>query len=256
MQGDYYAARRARMNDRSDIALRIVAVVLCSALLMMLISVCRPQPHVVGRTELAAAKAYAATLPAAVTRFITSELSGEHAWEELRTVRVGRYRKAWTQGDIEIIVISNFFGMSPGERLSRLQDQGLRPQTVTHLLDAPFEGAGCLVRRYEEYGWSHGGFVLVDPASGSLSSDEVTKCVLAGFDHLLGVPIANTFDFHTFPSSSVSAVLLDYLRQCSYEGKSDVLPMQTSRHGITTFPSLSCIQEEIDAALVSNQRGD
>jgi hypothetical protein len=249
------------MNNDSVLARFLGIIILggiCAAL--MFTSVFRPTPPAFSQTELREASDYLAKVPnqtripltpdnQPVTRFVTSENLGVLALEKLKLTRPGRYRRAWQVGDIEIIVASNILALSPSARQAWLAGKNLRSRTVAALMAAPLKSDGCIVQPYQANGWSQGGFVLADPAAGSLSRDAVTACVISGFDYLMGVPVAGVFDFRQFPSPAVSAILLDYLRQCSYAGKTDVTPRRTSNHGVTSFPSIRCINEAINGTI-------
>lgn len=221
----------------------------------------RVQPRDYPRADLMAAKQYVDGLNPntliplfpdnqPVSRLATGEPLGDQAINDLKLARPSLFRRAWGRADIEIVVISNFLHMTAAERQKALAGYSLRSNTSAMLLDAHPIDNGCIVYRYTENGWSEGGFLLVDPAAGSMTAADVSSCVIAGFDHLLGVPTEDgRFDFRRYPRPGVSMVVLDYLRHCAEIGETDVSPRQSSNYGVTNFPSIQCISRGIGEAI-------
>jgi hypothetical protein len=221
----------------------------------------RVQPRDYPRDDLTAAKQYVDRLQAdtliplspdnqPASRLMTSEPLGDQAAKDLKMARPTLFRNAWGLADIEIVVMSNFLRMTATERQNALASYSLRNATKKMLLDAQPVANGCAIYRYTLNGWSDGGFVLVDPAASSMTTADVTSCVIAGFDNLLGVPAQDgRFDLGTFPKSNVSMVVLDNLRHCAGIGETNVSPKQSSRSGVTNFPSIQCISRGIGEAI-------
>lgn len=244
-------------------AARIVVTLLAFGLMALVLSApwFRVQPRDYPRDDLTAAKQYVDRLDPdtlipltadnqPVSRLMTSEPSGDQAAKDLKMARPSLFRRAWVLADIEIVVVSNFLRMTATERQGVLASYNLRNATRKMLLDAQPVDNGCAVYRYTQNDWSDGGFVLVDPAAPSMTRADVTSCVIAGFDHLLGVPAqGGRFDLRTFPKPNVSMVVLDYLRHCAHIGETNVSPKQSSKSGMTNFPSIQCISRGIDEAI-------
>jgi hypothetical protein len=185
-----------------------------------------------------------------VSRVMTAEPVGEQAVKVLKAARPGLFRAAWTSADIEILIIPNFLHMTAPEREKALAAYKLRGWTRQILMDAKPVDNGCAIFRYEDFGWSQGGFLLVDAGAGSMAGKDVTPCVMAGFDYLMGVPAKSAdFDFRTFPKPEVSIILLAYLRHCSDLGETEVSPKQTANTQVTNFPSVRCMSRQIGAAI-------
>jgi hypothetical protein len=256
--------RVARNHTSEEVrTIRIFGTMLAIALMALLAfgPWFRVQPRDYSRADLMAAKQYLDGLNPdrlvplfpdnqPVSRLATGEPLGDQAINDLKLARPSLFRRAWGLADIEIVVISNFLHMTAAERQEALAGYSLRNNTRAMLLNAQPKDNGCIVYRYILDGWSEGGFLLVDPAAASMTAADVSSCVIAGFDHLLGVPTEDArFDFRTFPKPNVSMVLFDYLRHCSEIGETNVSPKQTSRSGVTNFPSIQCISRGIEEAI-------
>ncbi|WFU04669.1 hypothetical protein QA648_28290 (plasmid) [Rhizobium sp. CB3171] len=140
--------------------------------------------------------------------------------------------------------------MNLNDRKSSLKKFGLRKETVADVLAMEASSDGCAAHRYQDNGWSNGGFILVDPAVRAMTAEEAARCAIAGFDYLLGVPISSgTFALKSFPNPATGALILDYVKLCAYNGESDVSPKIRSRFGVTNYPALRCVRRNIDVAI-------
>lgn len=254
------------MIDQQILLQRFFGVLIFIAILVVVASmpIFREGPDDYPLPNLIEAKNYVDVVPAdiripltpdnqPVSKSVVTDAFGAQVIDGLRLKRRVQYRPAWVFAEVEIVVIPNFLRMSIQNREQMLADKGLRRQTMFDLVRQEPSTDGCVAHRYQEVGWSAGGFVLVDPAVRSMKIEEAERCAIAGFDYILGVPaIGQSFVFQEFPPPDTSIVVLDYLKQCSYSGESDVTPRSASRSGITNFPSITCIRRRIGDAV---QRG-
>lgn len=230
--------------------------------LLMFTSFLQPAPQKHDRTALEAALRYLDTLPADArsvlfpdnqpqVQAITEGEAGRDALDTLRALRPDRYRPArFGRGGLQIVVLPGFLGKDTAERKELLTKHAISPDFAAMLSPLPASHPPCSAFLGEANGWAWGGFVFVDPQAGAMSLEEARACVIAGFDYLLGVPVAGgRFDWKLFPDPAASLVLLDHVRQCAHAGKTDHVPPLRNNRGITSLPSLSCIRAGITAAL-------
>lgn len=230
--------------------------------LLMFTSFLQPAPQRHERAAMETALRYLDTLPADArgvlfpdnqpqVQAITKGEAGRDALDSLRALRPDRYRPArFGPGALQIVVLPSFLGTDAAERKELLTKYGVSADFAAMLSPLPATHPPCSAFLGEADGWAWGGFVFVDPQAGLASQEAVRTCVIAGFDYLLGVPVAGgEFDWKRFPDPAASLVLLDHVRQCAHSGETDRVPPLRNNRGITSLPSLSCIRAGIAAAL-------
>lgn len=230
--------------------------------LLMFTSFLQPAPQRHERAAMETALRYLDTLPADARsvlfpdnqpqmQVITKGEAGRDALDRLQALRPDRYRPAhFGPGALQIVVLPGFLGKGAADRKAMLTEHGVRPDFAAMLTPLPASHPPCSAFLGAADGWAWGGFVFVDPQAGLTSQEAVRACVIAGFDYLLGVPVAGGgFDVRTFPDPAASLVLLDHVRQCAHSGETDRVPPLRNNRGITSLPSLSCIRAGIAAAL-------
>lgn len=251
------------MPDSIKIVLKtiVVLVIIAAGAVFVFVPILHDKPAQYPIANLLDAKGYLDTIPdnalieltpnnQPVSRVVTTDKFGEEVLNELRRERQVQYRPAWGLADIEIVAVSNFLQMTPPNRSALLENFSLRKETIASLLAVKSSGNGCLAYRYQNNGWSSGGFVLIDPSVHSMTVNDASRCAVAGFDYLLGVPTSGEFfAFGSFPSPETSMVVLDYVKLCAYNGETNVSPKIRSRYGVTNFPAVACIRRNIADAI-------
>jgi len=212
------------------------------------------------RADLLVAQEYVNGLPnsAAPMLFSSNWRSiGTYGQKEIAQRGISRFRQTQAatypplQGSsISVIVHPGFLAASTIERSEILEKLGVYWEVARPLASAPNDRSGCIAAKFEDLGWTRGGYVLADPFESLESEPDVVGCIEAGLSYVNGLPIyGETFSLSEMPSAPIAAIVLDYTMRCAYDGISDEAKPDRSGSDITSKPAISCIRNEVAAAL-------